>query len=155
MRTRTSRGFSLVELVVVLVVIGVVFSIAITKNGDAVFRTRTKLVEDRIAKDIRLADQDAWYSGTVRQIVFDVPNNKYSITGMTDAAGNPYVVDVSKSPYNLSLAAVDFAGSDTITLDGRGTAISSGTVTLQGGSKSVVADVEVQEKGTVDVLDVE
>lgn len=136
------RGFTLVELTIVLVVIGVVFAIATPRFSDAASHRRADLALDRIERDIRLAEQDAWHTGTSRELVFDVANNRYEIVGMTDAAGNPYIVDLSKAPYYLAVTSADFGGESKAVLDGRGENTAMGTIVLADGPVSVTATVE-------------
>ncbi|MFG0258928.1 MAG: prepilin-type N-terminal cleavage/methylation domain-containing protein [Phycisphaerales bacterium JB041] len=153
MRRRTSgvgtRGFSLVELTVVLVVLGVVLAIATPRFSDAASHRRADLALDRIERDIRLAEQDAWHTGRSRELVFDVANNRYEIVGMTDGSGNPYIVDLSKAPYYLSVTSVDFGGETKAVLDGRGEALAQGTIVLADGAISVTASVESSDSDTL------
>lgn len=145
-------AFTLVELIMVLVVIGVVFAIAAPRFNQADDHRRAQLAKQRIESDIRLAEQDAWHSGQTREIAFDVATSTYEIRGMVDALGNPYVVDLSKPPYSLSLSGVDFGGQTSIILDGRGTDASvTGTVTLSDGNYSEETMVESRESETLTV----
>lgn len=136
------RGFTLVELTIVLVVTGVVLAIATPRMSDAAANRRVDLAMDRIERDIRLAEQDAWHTGTSREIVFDVLNNTYEIVGMTDVAGNPYIVDLSAAPYSLALTSVDFGGETKAVIDGRGLNVVQGSIGLADGSFSAVKSVE-------------
>ncbi len=139
------RAFTLIEITIVLVVVGVVFAIATPRFSHAGSQRRMDLAMERIERDFRLAEQDAWHTGSSRELVFDVANNTYEIVGMTDAMGNPYIVDLSRAPYNLSISSVDFAGDTRLTIDGRGGTPVGGSVVLTDGSFSASGSVAVRD----------
>lgn len=144
---RSSGGFSLIELVVVVVVLGAVFAVAAPRYSRGDVARRADLAADRISRDIRLAERDAWHRGVVRELVFDVASDTYRIVGMVDGTGKPYVVDLSAAPYRLSVESADFGGEARIVLDGRGTAPAVGRVELSAGGVRVEAEVETRESG--------
>lgn len=150
-RTRTGgiRAFTLVELTIVMVVVGVVFAIAAPRMSRASANRRVDMAMDRIELDIRLAEQDAWHTGKTREIVFDVANSKYEIVGMTDASGNPYIVDLSAEPYNLSLVSADFGGLEKLVIDGRGPVAVAGNVQLSDGVRTLASSVELRDSDTM------
>ena len=146
------RAFTLIEITIVLVVVGVVFAIATPRFTHAGSQRRVELAMERIERDFRLAEQDAWHTGTSRELVFDVANNSYEIIGMTDAMGNPYIVDLSGAPYNLSINSVDFAGDTRLTIDGRGGVPIGGSVVLADGAYSATGNVAVRDTDSLSML---
>lgn len=152
---RDHRGFTLVELTITLAVVAIVFAIAAPRFNESDSQRRAEMAADRIERDIRMAEQNAWHTGRELQVVFDVANDSYEIVGLTDASGNPYVVDLTAAPYKVSLGSVDFGGSDTLTIDGRGGVPATGSIVLADGGFSTavsVAPVDV-ESLTMDVSD--
>ncbi|MDQ7013194.1 MAG: prepilin-type N-terminal cleavage/methylation domain-containing protein [Planctomycetota bacterium] len=154
-RTRsgtTHRAFTLIEITIVLVVVGVVFAIATPRFSRAGSQRRVDMAMERIERDFRLAEQDAWHTGTSRELVFDVANNSYEIVGMTDGMGNPYIVDLSRAPYNLSINSVDFAGDTRLTIDGRGGIPIGGSVVLADGSYSATGTVAARKTDSMTMV---
>lgn len=153
MRIRSSRrGFSLIEISIVVVVVGVVYAIATPRFSQAGSQRRVDMAMDRIERDFRLAEQDAWHTGVSRELVFDVTNNRYEIVGMTDGMGNPYIVDLSKAPYNLSIDSVHFAGDTRLTIDGRGGVPVGGNVVLADGSYSATGSVASRDTDSMSMI---
>lgn len=127
------RGFSLIELVFVICIAAIIAAIGLTRNSSSDARHRLDLAERRVEADMRLARRDAWHASTPRRFIFDAATDSYTIEGMVDDAGNPYVVELGKAPYFLDLQSVDIAGLSEVTFDGRESGPPSGTMQLKAG----------------------
>jgi len=135
--TRTTRraAFSLVELAFVLAIIGLLAGIAAPRYARSLARYRADMAARRIAADLALAQSRARTTSTSQTISFDVAGNQYTIVGMTnpDTRSGTYVVNLHDEPYLATLGTVSFSGSGTLTFNGFGDRVSSGTLTITSG----------------------
>ncbi|MEX2582605.1 MAG: GspH/FimT family pseudopilin [Gemmatimonadota bacterium] len=69
--TRRSGGFSIVELLTVLVIVGIVMSIATPAFGEYLDRTRTRRALDRLVADVSFARALAVERGTSAAVRLD------------------------------------------------------------------------------------
>src|SRR6185436_19007970 len=99
-------GFTLVELVVVLCIMGVVAAIAAPRYGAAIARQRVDGAANRIASDLAYARSVARMTSSSVNVVFDPPHDRYAIPGAPDPITNgpgAYTVDLSLAPYRGNL----------------------------------------------------
>jgi len=123
-----SKGFTLVEILTVIVIISILLTIA--PSMFTAYRQRTNLREaaGALAEDIKLAKQRAVAENVPYTITFDVNNNSYRIQGGT--------YDVTKKlgdfGKGIRILSQNYSGgnSGTITFQTRGTC-SAGTIKLQ------------------------
>ena len=129
------RGFTLIDLVMVLSVITVVAAIAAPRYANALVRYRADAAARRITADIRLAQQTAKTTSSSRTITFDTTNHAYSIPNVRalDGQSMTYVVMLQEPPYLARLASVDMGGDVQLTFDGYGVPDSGGLITVQVG----------------------
>ena len=146
---RFLRGFSLLELVVVLIIMALLAAIAVPRYGHAIARQRVDAVARRIIVDLSLARRQARMAGSSQEVRFDVAQNRYTLTGLPhlNRSSNEYAVSLSSEPYLATLLSADFDSSDTVTFDGYGVPDSGGQIVVRVGDyqKTISLDVETGE----------
>ena len=143
--TRNRRGFTLAELVIVVLVIGIMTAVAAPKYADSLARFRVKAAAKRIAADLNYSRSQAKATGVSKNIQFSVGANNYILTGLEDLnhPGQSYQVNLSDTGHPASLSSADFgSGGTMVTFDFRGRPDNGGTVVVQSGgyTASVVVD---------------
>src|SRR5262245_19009303 len=160
-----SGGFTLMELVVVLCIMGVVAAIAASRYGAAIARQRVDGTANRIASDIRYARALARMTSSSVSIVFDPNHDRYAIPGAPDPITNgpaPYSVDLSLAPYRANLVgaaggspggaipAVGATGSMTaFSFDGYGEPTSVGWLLVNSGPWWRMVSVDAAGRASV------
>ncbi|MDP6543810.1 MAG: prepilin-type N-terminal cleavage/methylation domain-containing protein [Phycisphaerae bacterium] len=147
-------GFSLLELVVVLVIMAILAAIVTPRYGQAIARYRVAAVAKKVAADLTFARKRARISSSSQAVNFNVAENAYQLPGVTDSktAASDYSVTLSSSRYKARIVSADFDGDADVTFDGYGVPDSGGTVVVAVGdySKTILLDAdsgkaEVQE----------
>ena len=124
-----SRGFSLVELLVVIALISIVTAFAVPAWQNYRTNTDLKTAAREIMADIANAKQRAVAENLdVYRVTFNVGGNSYALTRTDGVTTGTWSKSMS-SYGNVSIASVTFGGS-AISLQKRGTA-TNGTLVLQ------------------------
>jgi type II secretion system protein H len=144
-RRRNSRsGFTLIELVLVLAIVGVVAAIATPRYASAVSRFNADTVARRVCRDLTLARSTAFGGGTPQSVTFDTGANQYTVGNLShpDHPGVAYVVRLDEVSSPAQLVVVDFAGSKACSFDTFGLPVSGGTVVMKVGNaqRTIVVD---------------
>ena len=131
------RGFSYVEIVIVVLVLGILTAAAVPKYADTLVRMRLDAAARRIATDLATAQARACATSSSQTITFTLPpaGNRYEIAGMSDPdrPGVTYAVNLAEAPYQITLGAVDLGGDATLIYNGYGIPDSAGTIVIQAG----------------------
>ncbi len=107
------RGFTLIELVIVIVVLSIVGALAIPARSGATRDYRVRLAEARISADLTYLQRASWHASTQCGLSFS--NDEYVIRKSTVRADDT-TVSLSDSPYRLRIDSVDFGdGGDGVT----------------------------------------
>jgi prepilin-type N-terminal cleavage/methylation domain-containing protein len=137
------KGFSLIEILTVLAIIGILLTIA--NSMFSAFRQRTNLREaaGALAEDMKLAKQRAGAENVKYSITFNISSNNYTMN-QYDLNGNminPPIKTVNLSSFGNGIIILNqnYSGgnSGTITFQTRGTC-SAGTITLQNSLNSIM-----------------
>ena len=131
------NGFSLIELILVVVLIGVLTAIAVPRFASSANNYQVNMSARKVAADLSRARNDAWNRGVHRTVTFNANAPQYTLAGVADmnnSALSDTVVSLAQSPYNATQVSVNFGGLSSVIFDGYGLPNSGGTVTVRSGS---------------------
>lgn len=150
--TRRSRGvqrfkrdgFTLIEIVIVVMIIGILASAAAPSMLTSLHQARVTAAARRLKADLLLARSQAVTTNTSRQVVFFESQNRYQLVGVTDPnhANESYIVDLAESPYLVAYSSVSFGADQSVTFDQYGQANCSGSVVIQSGNQTSTVTLE-------------
>jgi type II secretion system protein H len=153
-KVRTKRGFTLVELLIVIGIIGILSTIALFGWRGYQDNVNLRTAARDVATDIAATKQRAVSEGVQYRITFSTAANNYIIEQGT-AAGAPYTTIQTKSPTafgagsGLSINSANFSGAQQVLFFTRGT-LSSGAVIMRN-SKGSQATITVNFAGKTHV----
>lgn len=129
---RTATGYSLIELVLVLAIMGIITALAVPRYSNSVARYRADAAARRIASDLELVQSRAYSRNATQSAVFSIASNSYQLSGIADLnrPNQPYTVRLADPPYFAVLKSVNFDGSNTASFNGYGQPTSPGTIVL-------------------------
>jgi prepilin-type N-terminal cleavage/methylation domain-containing protein len=145
---KPSQGFTLVELVVVIVVMAIVATIAVPQFGNASTRYRSELAARKLAADLNYIRSVAVTRSSDQQVLLDFTTSTYTLVGITDpdSGSASTVVNLTEEPYKSTLvSAFGFTLSDTsvtLTIDGYGMPDHSGTALIRTGVAESSIDLD-------------
>jgi len=135
-------AFSLVELLLVLVIIGLLAAIAAPRYANSAANQQAAAAAHRIVADLDLARAKARESRQAKTVVFNLARSEVTLLGVShlDGAPSDYVTALADAPYEVTLVSADLGGDAEVTFDGYGVPDSGGTIVVQGGTvqKTVV-----------------
>ena len=134
-RRQPGSGFSLVELLVVLMIVGAVSGIALPRYSGALLRYRADLTAKRVAADFELARSYAKTNSTTITISFDAGAHTLRIPALpalNDASGT-YEFRIDEAPYHARIVSASFNATPDVSFDMYGKPHSSGTVVIEAG----------------------
>lgn len=130
-------AFSLLELIIIMIIAGIISSIAVPRYAAAIAHRRADSAAWRIALDLSAAQRQARIVGAARTVSFDLDTHEYTIAG-----DESQTVQLALDPYQASIVSVDFGGDEEIGFDGYGGPDSGGSIIVQSGNiqKMVLVD---------------
>jgi prepilin-type N-terminal cleavage/methylation domain-containing protein len=135
-------GFTIMELVMVLLIIAMVAALGVARYGDAVQRYRADAAARRIVADMALARSKARMQSQSQAVVFNLAASSLSLPNVPDMDHPPaaYQVRLGDAPYYARLMSVNFGGASQVVFDGYGSPAASGTIVVAAGgyTKTVV-----------------
>ena len=144
--TVSTRGFSLIEVLIVIAILGVVSSMAVLAWQRFVGNNHLRTAAGDLVADIALYRQKAVGQNDNYTISFEMGNNSYTITNDDTGVSNP-----SKSPSafgsGCALSAVTFPANE-IKVQSRGL-LTNGTITLTN-SRDSTATIKISSAGRTD-----
>ena len=132
-----SAGFSMIELIVVIVLIGIFTTIAMTRTNTGLTTIREQIAIDQITNDIDLSRSMAFARNETITIMFDTNQETYAVysdSGIiidfpnSDNNGN---ISLDNSYLkNVNLKEVNFGGSSNLQFQPLGDPVSGGSIEL-------------------------
>lgn len=130
-----NQAFSLIELVVVVLVMGILAAAAVPRIASSIAYYRIESAAKQIQSDLELARESARYAGNNRTVTFDVSTNSYTLAGVAhpNRPRQTYVVNLSSTDYPVSLVSValGLAGTSlSVTFDMYGKPDAGGSIVI-------------------------
>lgn len=120
------RGFTIAEMAVVLMIMGIFAAVAVPNFVDSMLFHRVESAARRVKADLELLRQTARRTSATQTMSLSNPNT-YTLEGdISDLnrPGEPYVVDL-QAEYQIDAALFDFDGETLVSFDGYGRPIDS------------------------------
>jgi prepilin-type N-terminal cleavage/methylation domain-containing protein len=148
-RGARSAAYTLIELVIVLLVVGILAATAAPKYSESLASFRLQAVAHRIAGDIGHARRTAQQNSSMQTISFDVDTNSYTLSGVTsiDRRSQGYQFSLGQTEYSCQLVSANFNGSPVLTFDVYGRPQSAGSIVVQYGGAT--RNITVNDVGQV------
>ena len=131
-------GFSLIELTVTMMLVGITAAVVVPKISGAVTTTRLNATAMQMVADFETARRYAISTSTSQEIQVVTANNEYILKDMPDM-NHPnvasYTVDLNELQGTVSILSVDFNSTDSMTFDMYGKPNHGGTVVIQSGTQ--------------------
>ena len=135
-----SSGFTLTELIVVIILIGIFGSIGLTRVNSQISNIRIQVAIDQLTADIDLLKSMAFARHDTLTMVFSTANDSYTVytgpdgsrSAVTDFSNSASgVVSFQNASFaNVDITAVSFGGQPVIQFLPLGDLKSGGTITI-------------------------
>ena len=143
------RGFSLLELVIVLAILVILAAIAAPRYAAALARYRAQTAAQRVAADLKFARANARRASQSVTVTVDPGTDRLRIGNLPglDPPSGQYVTAFGAAPYRADVVSAGFGGDGTVVFDGYGTPDSGGSVVVRVGTvqKTVVLNADTGE----------
>lgn len=143
-RPHPRAAFSLIELTIVLIIMGIMAAITIPRLANSIARRQVELAADRVADDLNLARQQAKALSKSVTVVFNQSAGTCTLVGIPslDRDGSQYTTRLADPPYRVTVQTVDFGSDTMVKFNGFGEPDTGGILTVTVGrfSRSVTLD---------------
>jgi len=145
------RGFSLVELMLVLTIISILAGIAVPRYANALARYRADAAARRVVVDLDYARQLARSSSAGVSVELKTTTDEVRLMGVPNQnqTSGDWRTELNKRPYHADLISTNFGGDAIVIFNGYGDPDSGGTAVLTVGSetRTIVLDPDTGKAG--------
>jgi len=138
-RWTARHAYTLLELIVVLIVLGILAAIVVPRFANAVLVERLEAAGLRVECDIERLRLAARREGTAQEVVFDAGTATYTLSpaSLLRSDLDATQVALNAPPYDVTIRSVDFDGDARLVFDGWGAPDSGGTLELCAGTQGL------------------
>ncbi len=151
------RGFSLIELTVVVAITATVAAIAIPRYAGALARYQLEAATTRVTTDLDRARVTARTTGSPVTVSFDLLAEEYRLVDAVSLVpiDSEAVVALAREPYRAAIVSANFGGEAKVTFDGYGLPNAAGTVVLAvgGGQQTIILNPHSGRASTIGVTE--
>jgi type IV fimbrial biogenesis protein FimT len=141
-RSSNERGFTLVDMAMTILIIGILMASAAPKFAASVKRTQLDAAGKKLKADLTFARQRAINRSASQTVQFPTGTNSYTLLGLAnpDRPSQTYAINLSQEPFRTTISSATVGGDQEIVFDRFGRPDSAGTITLSaGGNASTVS----------------
>ena len=129
-------GFTMVDVVITVLIIGIMAAVAVPRFVDSLHRHRADAAAAKIQADLEYARRTAMARSTQLTVQFAAASNDYTLVGIDrpDRVGESYHVTLSDHPFESTLVSASLGGDEAVQFNQYGVPDSGGTITVKSGS---------------------
>ncbi len=143
------RAFTLLELVMVAMIMGILAMITVPRMGNAYARHRADAAVHRVTTDLQFARRYAASTSASLTVRFNTTTDTLRLMGVTgpNRYSGAYIISLADDPYGADLLSANFGGDADVIFDGFGRADSGGGVSLSVGGEGRVLTLDADTGG--------
>lgn len=152
----TTRAFTLIELSIIIVIVGVVAAVSMPKYAESRSRYQVELAARKVCLDATFVQNDARYGSATRAITYDLATDtyKFAYAKAGSSSSETALVILRDEPFRVTLLKADFDSSSVLTFNGFGVPVAGGVLAVGANTrgKSIAVDPDTGAV-TTDTID--